>query len=166
MDIKRIVQHLLFTDWQTHRAFSQKSLHAIEKTIHANEQLHGGEIRFAIEGSLDGMRLLNGQTSRERAVEVFSQLRVWDTERNNGVLMYVLLVDHAVEIVADRGIHAKVGDASWVTICQNMQSAFSKSQFEQGALEGIGALANLIGHHFPRKKTFVNELSNAPVMLT
>lgn len=166
MDIKRIIQHLLFTDWHTHRAFSQECLHAIEKTIHENEQLHGGEIRLAIEGSLNGLRLLKGQSSRERAIEVFSQLRVWDTERNNGVLIYVLLADHAIEIVADRGIHAKVGDEPWATICQNMQSNFSTSQFEKGALEGIAALARVIGDHFPSNETFANELPDSPVMLT
>ncbi|HQR85430.1 MAG: hypothetical protein B7Y59_07020 [Burkholderiales bacterium 35-55-47] len=166
MDIKRIIEHLFFTDWQTHRAFSKESLRAIEKAIHESEQLHGGEIRFAIEGSLDGFRLLKGQSSRERAIEVFSQLRVWDTERNNGVLIYVLLADHAVEIVADRGIHTKVGDESWHSICQEMQSNFSKSQFEKGALTGIAALAIAISNHFPSNETFVNDLSDTPVMLT
>ncbi len=166
MDIKRIIQHSLFTDWQTHRAFSQECLHAIERAIHESEKLHDGEIRFAIEGSLDGLRLIKGQSSRERAIEVFSQLRVWDTERNNGVLVYVLLADHAVEIVADRGIHAKVGDEFWFTICQNMHRTFSKAQFETGALEGVAALASVIGHHFPSNETFANELSDVPVMLT
>ena len=149
-----------------HRAFSPPCLQAIEQAIHDCEQLHGGEIRFAIEGGLEGLRLLKGQSSRERAIDVFSQLRVWDTERNNGVLIYVLLADHAVEIVADRGIHAKAGDASWFTICQNMQRAFSEAQFEKGALEGIAALASVIGHHFPSNETCANELSDVPVMLT
>jgi hypothetical protein len=166
VNIKRIVQHLFLMDWHMHRAFSQKSLDAIERAIHASEQLHGGEIRFAIEGALGGLGLLKGQSSRERAVEVFSQLRVWDTEGNNGVLIYVLLADQAVEIVADRGIHAKAGDASWRTICQNMQSAFSMLQFEKGALQGIEAIASVMAHHFPSRQTFVNELSDAPVILS
>jgi len=110
MPIKRIFQHLLFSDWQVHRAFKRESLDAITKAIHNSEHLHGGEIRLAIEGGLDGIRLLKGQSSRDRAIEVFSQLRVWDTEHNNGVLVYVLLADRAVEIVADRGIHIKAGD--------------------------------------------------------
>jgi hypothetical protein len=166
VDIKRMTQHLFLTDWQMYRAFGKKSLDAIERAIQASEQLHGGEIRFAIEGGLCGMGLLKGQSSRERAVEVFSQLRVWDTEFNNGVLIYVLLADQAVEIVADRGIHAKAGDASWRTICQNMQSAFSKLQFEKGALQGIEAIASVLSHHFPSRQTFVNELSDAPVILS
>ncbi|PUE58558.1 hypothetical protein B9Z44_02465 [Limnohabitans curvus] len=166
MNAKRILEHLLFTDWQTRRAFSQKTLYAIENAIHESEQLHDGEIRFAIEGSLNSLHLLKGQSSRERAIEVFSQMRVWDTERNNGVLIYVLLADHAVEIVADRGIHAKAGEKSWLTICQDMQSNFAKSEFEKGALKGIEALASVIGHHFPSKDKSANELSDAPVMLT
>lgn len=166
MLIKRTIQHLFFTDWQVRRAFSHECLKAIEKAIHESEQIHGGEIRFAIEGNLDGRRLMSGQSSRERAIEVFSQLRVWDTERNNGVLIYVLLADHAVEIVADRGIHAKVGEESWITICQDMQTYFSKSKFEEGALKGIAALVSVIGHHFPANETRVNELPDTPVMLT
>ena len=79
MPIKRIFQHLLFSDWQVHRAFKRESLDAITKAIHNSEHLHGGEIRLAIEGGLDGIRLLKGQSSRDRAIEVFSQLRVWDT---------------------------------------------------------------------------------------
>lgn len=165
MKIKRILGHLLFTDWQTHRAFSPQSLSAIEKAIRQSEQRQGGEIRFVIEGALDGLRLLKGQTSRERAIEVFSDLRVWDTERNHGVLVYVLLADHAVEIVADRGIHAKVGDPSWRAICQDMQTRFSKSEFEKGALEGIAALARVIGEHFPANTNAPNELADAPTVL-
>ena len=81
-------------------------------------------------------------------------------------MIYVLLADQAVEIVADRGIHAKVGDASWFTICQNMLSAFSMLQFEKGALQGIEVLVRVMGHHFPARQTFVNELSDAPVILS
>lgn len=166
MHIQRFMRHLLFTDWQLHRAFTPQSLLAIEQAIQSSEQQHGGEIRFAVEGGLDGMRLLKGQSSRERALEVFSQLRVWDTEHNNGVLIYVLLADHAVEIVADRGIHAKAGNASWEAICQDMQTAFSEAAFQTGALQGIAALANLIGAHFPAQGPRVNELPDAPVLLT
>lgn len=166
MHIQRFIRHLLFSDWQLHRAFTPQSLLAIEQAIQSSEQQHGGEIRFAVEGGLDGMRLLNGQSSRERALEVFSQLRVWDTEHNNGVLIYVLLADHAVEIVADRGIHVKAGNETWAAICHDMQKAFSSSAFQAGALQGIAALAKLIGAYFPVKEARVNELPDAPVLLT
>ena len=141
MQIQRITKHLLFSDGAVRRAFSADSLMAIEKAIQTSEQRHGGEIRFAVEGGLDGIDLLKGQSSRERAMEVFAQLRVWDTEHNNGVLIYVLLADHAVEIVADRGIHAKAGSATWNAICQDMQTEFAKSKFQAGALKGIAAVA-------------------------
>jgi uncharacterized membrane protein len=165
MQVPRFLRHLLFTDWQLQRAFTPDSLSAIEQEIQSSEQQHGGEIRFAVEGALDGLRLFKDQSARERAIEVFSQLRVWDTEHNNGVLIYVLLADQAVEIVADRGIHAKAGGASWDVICQDLQEAFSKAAFQAGALQGIAALADLIATHFPAQGARVNELPDAPVLL-
>jgi uncharacterized membrane protein len=166
MNFQRIVSHLLFTDWQVRRAFSRECLQAIEAAIHASESLHDGELRFAVEGGLDGQRLLRNQSPHERAVEVFSQLRVWDTERNNGVLIYVLLADHAVEIVADRGIHAKAGQETWQAICLAMQAEFSKSAYQRGALAGIAAVAEAIRTHFPPSGAYGNELPDAPVLLT
>ena len=165
MDIRRFFKHLFFTDAQVRRAFAPATLQAIEQAIHASEKLHSGEVRFAVEGALDSARIAAGQSARERAIEVFSQLRVWDTERNSGVLIYVLLADHAVEIVADRGIHAKAGTASWDAICKDMQAEFSKSAFHTGALGGIAAVASLMTAHFPPDGADVNELPNAPVLL-
>ena len=80
------------TTWMVNRAFPRDTLIAIDKAIKASETTHRGEIRFAVEGALDIAPLLRGQTARERAIDVFSQLRIWDTERNNGVLIYLLLV--------------------------------------------------------------------------
>jgi hypothetical protein len=166
MNFQRIASHLLFSDWKVHRAFNPGCLKAIEAAIHQSEQLHGGEIRFAVEGGLEGAQLFKGQTSRERAIEVFSQLRVWDTEHNNGVLIYVLLADRAVEIVADRAVYAKTGNATWAAICQDMQIDFSDSAFQAGALKGVAAVAGTIGMHFPFNGTRDNELPDAPVVLT
>jgi uncharacterized membrane protein len=166
MAVQRFMQHLLFTDWQVQRAFGPVCLAAIEREIHAGEQRHGGEIRFAVEGGLNGRRLIKNLSARERALEVFAQLRVWDTARNNGVLIYVLLADHAVEIVADRGIHVLAGDAGWRAICQDMQQAFSKSAFQAGALQGIAAVAEVLGTHFPSRGPRANALPDAPVLLT
>ena len=165
MNIPRIFKHLLYGDWMVRRAFPAACQAAIEQSIEQGEQTHAGEIRFAIEGGLDGLPLLKGQTPRERALEVFSQLRVWDTEYNNGVLIYVLLADHAVEIVADRGIHARVGPQTWSTICQQMQSAFSKSDFRSGAVSGIAALSQALRTHFPNQTDRANELANKPVIV-
>ena len=166
MQIKRFIGHLFYSDWRARRIFSPAILKAIEMAIYEGEQLHGGEIRFAVEGGLDGARLIRGQSSRERAIEVFSQLRVWDTEDNNGVLIYVLLADKVVEIVADRGIHAMAKDTSWATICQRMQSYFSKSKFEEGAVNGIEAVAEVLRRHFPESQGVGNELPDAPILLS
>ena len=113
MNIKRILKHLLATRGQARRAFPQSTLRMIENAIKASESAHIGEIRFAVEGALDGLPLFKGQSARERAIEVFSKLRVWDTQHNNGLLIYVLLTDRAVEMVADRGIDAKVSSQEW-----------------------------------------------------
>ena len=166
MQIQRFLKHILFTDGQVRRAFAPPTLQAIEQAIQASERQHSGEIRFAVEGGLDGRHLVKGRTARERAIEVFSQLGVWDTERNNGVLIYVLLADRAVEIVADRGIHAKAGSASWDAICRDMEAQFSKSAFQTGAINGIAAVASVIATHFPPDAADVNELPDAPVILT
>jgi uncharacterized membrane protein len=166
MNIQRIVRHLLFTDWQARRAFSSDTLNAVEQAIASSEKRHCGQIRFAVEASLEGLPLLREQSARLRALEVFGQLGVWDTEGNNGVLIYVLLADRAVEIVADRGIHAIAGAQTWSTICQDMESDFSRSEFRSGALNGIAAVTELLASHFPARENQVNELPDAPVMLT
>jgi uncharacterized membrane protein len=130
MAIQRILKHLFFLDWQIHRAFPQSSLDAIESAIHSAEMMHGGEIRFVVEGGLEGRPLWVRQSTRERAIDVFSQLRIWDTADNNGVLIYVQLADRSVEIIADRGIHARTGSEFWNTICRDMEISFSKSEFQ------------------------------------
>lgn len=165
MNIKRIVKHLLLTHWQVNRAFPADTLAAIDRAIKASEAAHAGEIRFAVEGALDGTPLLKGQFARERAIEVFSQLRIWDTEHNNGVLIYLLLADRDVEIVADRGIHSKVGLREWETICRNMESAFRQANFEGGVLGGIQAVTQHLIRHFPAVGDARNELLDKPVVL-
>lgn len=165
MNIQRIAHHVLYLDRQVHKAFGPDVLKAIENAIQASEQSHGGEIRFAVEGNLHATALLNGQSPRERAIDVFSQLRVWDTEHNNGVLIYVLLADHAVEIVADRGIHAQESETTWQAICQAMQAQFAASAFQAGALTGIEAVAQVIAKHFPFTGPRTNDLPDAPVVL-
>lgn len=165
MDIKRIVRHLLMTQGQVSRAFPRRTLTAIEQVIQASEATHDGEIRFAVEGGLDGWPLFKGQSPRERAIEVFSQLRVWDTEHNNGLLIYLLLADRAVEIVADRGIHAKVGEPAWSQVCRQMEAAFRQSDFEGGVVSGVQAVTEHLVTHFPAEGRGGNELPDQPVFL-
>jgi uncharacterized membrane protein len=165
MNIKRILRHLVVTDWQVSRAFSRQTLIAIEQAIKASETAHVGEIRFVVEGALDGAPLFKGQSARERAIDVFSQLRIWDTEHNNGVLIYLLLADRDVEIVADRGIHAKVGLEEWEKICRTMETAFKEANYEGGVVSGIQAVTQHLMKHFPASGAGQNELPDKPVVL-
>lgn len=165
MNIKRIVKHLLTTHGRVRRAFPRSTLLAIERAIEASEIAHVGEIRFAVEEALDGLPLFKGQSPRDRAIEVFSQQRVWDTEHNNGLLIYLLLADRAVEIVADRGIHALVSSSEWTQICRQMEEAFRLGNFEEGVVGGIQAVTHHLAAHFPADRPTANELSDRPVLL-
>ena len=165
MNIKRITQHLLLTHWQVNRAFPRQTLIAIEQAIKASETAHVGEIRFVVEGALDGTALLKGQSAKERAIDVFSQLRIWDTEHNNGVLIYLLLADRDVEIVADRGVHAKVGAQKWENICRSMETAFKQADYEGGVVSGIQAVTQHLTKHFPASGASPNELPDQAVVL-
>jgi uncharacterized membrane protein len=138
---------------------------AIDRAIKASEAAHHGEIRFAVEGALHFEPLLRGQTARERAIEVFSRLRVWDTEQNNGVLIYLLLADRDVEIVADRGIDAKVGPQEWERICRKMEAAFRQADYEGGVVAGIREVTRHLSEHFPPIGGDRNELPDKPVVL-
>jgi uncharacterized membrane protein len=147
------------------RAFPRHVLGAIEAAIGDSERSHDGELRFAVEGGLDLMPLLKGQSARVRACEVFSNLRVWDTRHNSGVLIYVQLVDHRIEIVADRGISALVPQAQWDAICRGMEQAFKQGQYAQGALDAIRETTALLARHFPPHNDNPDELHNRPVVL-
>ena len=165
MNIKRIAQHLLMTDWQAKRCFPPATLAAIEQAIAASEALHAGEIRFVVEPALDGAPLFKEQSTKARALDVFSHLRIWDTEQNNGLLIYVLLAEHAVEIVADRGISARVEPHDWQIICRAMERDFKQGNFKAGVMAGITSATQHLTKHFPAAARTDNELSNAPLML-
>ena len=165
MNIQRIFKHLLTTDRHVRRRFSSSTLATIERAIKDSELAHDGEVRFVIEGSLEFAALSRGQSARERAIELFSQLRVWDTQYNNGLLIYLLLADRAVEIVADRGIHERVGAGEWNAICRQVESAFKRSDFEGGAVAGIRSLTRHLVTHFPATRQTANELPDEPVVL-
>lgn len=164
MNLRRTARHLLTTPWRVRRAFPRSTLRAIEHTIEESERSHDAEIRFVVEGALHGARLLQGQSARERALELFSHLRMWDTEHRNGVLVYLLLADRALEIVADRGAHLKIGAEPWQEICRQMQAALAQGEYQKGAVEGIRAISRHLGKHFPARKKD-NERPDAPVVL-
>lgn len=165
MNLKRIIRHL-WTDRRTvRRAFPSHSMQAIETAIRQTEAGHQGQVRFAVEASLEWGALLRDQTARDRAIDVFSQLRVWDTARNNGVLIYLLFADHDVEIVADRDIDSRVGKQGWETICQDMETAFRQRQFEAGVISGIRAVSEHLARHYPEQGVQINELPDQPVQM-
>lgn len=165
MNFKRTLKHLSTGQGAVQRLFPYCALENIERAIAVAEQTHAGEIRFAVEAALDLPPLLVRQSARERAIEVFSQLRVWDTEHNNGVLIYLLLADRDVEIVADRGIHAKLGAKTWEAICREMEASFRDGQFEAGVLAGIHAVGEHLARHFPAPGNKPNEMPDRPVVL-
>ncbi len=165
MSIKRIGKHLLANRSRVRRAFPARSLAAIEQAIKGSEATHAGQIRFVVEGALDGAPLLRNQSARARALDVFSHLRIWDTAHNNGVLIYLLLADRDVEILADRGIDALVGAKEWEKICRAMEAEFGKGNFEAGVLKGIEAVSRHLAKHFPKHGAGRNELPDAPVVM-
>ena len=165
MQWNRVLRHLFTDQWSVRRAFPRASMRSIRDKIGEQEKRHGGELRFAVEASLPWWHLWRGQNARSRAVELFGQLRVWDTEHNSGVLIYLLLADKRVEIVADRGIHGKVGATAWEAICGEMQRAFSAGRFEEGVRFGVVAISDLLATHYPSTGPRSNELPNEPVVL-
>jgi hypothetical protein len=165
MEFARIARHLVAMPGAVNRAFPPAAMAAIETAIKESETRHRGEIRFAAEAALDSGALFAGQSARERAIDVFSLLRVWDTEENNGVLVYLLLADRDVEIVADRGINSKVSAGEWERICRRMESAFSKGEFKEGVLAGIGEISGLLARYYPARTGDRNELPDTPTLL-
>lgn len=167
MKRSRLFRHLFATRRGLRRAFSPATLNAIEDAVIASERTHGAEIRVSIEGSLDPGDVRRGKTPRARALEVFATLGVWDTEANNGVLIYVLLADRDVEIVADRGFNRRVTVEEWTEVCRSMERLFGKGEYEAGALEGVRRVSEILVRHFPPVPggRDEDELPNRPVML-
>ena len=163
--IIRFVKHLFSHPWQAKRHFSAQALHNIEQAIEASEQKHLGEIRFIVETGLHPLEILYKKTPKKRALQLFGSLNIWDTEHNNGVLIYLLLVDSDVEIVADRGIHQHVGNAGWENICHDMEVQFRAGEFEAGVLQGIAEISAELEKHYPFAGLNKNEISNKPIIL-
>lgn len=165
MGIRRIGKHLILHRWRARKLFPRKTLAAIEQAIRAGEATHSGQVRFVVEGALDGAPLFRDQPARERAIDIFSQLRIWDTAHNNGVLIYLLLADRDVEIIADRGIDGKVGHAGWEKICADMERDFRSGQFEGGVIRGIEAVSRQLATYFPSHGKGPNELPDVPLVI-
>ena len=165
MDLTRNLKHLMAPLWLTRRAFPAASLQAIEAAVAAAERRHSGELRFVVEGGLPLALLWRDLSPRARAQELFAQLRVWDTEHNSGVLIYVQLIDHRVEIVADRGIAARVPQTQWEDVCRGMEQAFARGAYGAGAVAAVERVGAILAGHFPAAADQVNELADRPLVL-
>ena len=165
MNWKRTLNHLFLTHNKLRKAFPEETLERIEKAIAIGEKTHSGQLRFAVEHALHFSLLSKGLTPRERALELFAQLGVWDTEHNNGVLLYLLLADRAMEIVADRGICQAVPPEQWQDICRDAGQLFAEGDFEQGVLHAVELISGKLAFHFPARGEKQNELPDSTVVI-
>jgi uncharacterized membrane protein len=163
--VKRTLRHLLSTRTEAARNFPPATLEAIAEAITAGEQTHRGEVRLVVEKSLPLAAVWDGVSNRQRALALFADYGIWDTEDNCGVLLYVNLADHKVDIVADRGINARIDPATWQAICNAMTAGFGQGRFHDATLEAIGQVNALLHQHFPANGTRPNELPDKPLML-
>jgi uncharacterized membrane protein len=163
--LARLLRHRLFDEDDARRLLGKDALARIQARVAESEKRHSGEIRVVVEAGLPLSYLRRNATPRDRAVALFGKLGVWDTERNNGVLIYLLLAEHAIEIVADRGLNRVVPAAEWAEIAVSMQSAFQAGDFEGGLMRAIDAVDPLLVRHFaaPSGAVDVNELPDAPL---
>jgi len=165
MGLIRMLKHLCATHAGTRRRFPREVLEAIEQAVADAERKTSGEIRFAIETQLAIHELWNDKSPRESAAETFARLHVWDSELNNGVLIYVLMADRDVEIVADRGAAARISPAEWEAACRLMETHFREGRFKDGALAGVDAVGRLLEREFPSRPGDRDELPNQPALL-
>lgn len=163
--LRRTLKHLWFPDWQLRQRLPERALRDITEAIRDSETRHRGEIRFAVEASLPLGLLLRGESAANRALDLFSALRVWDTEHNSGVLIYLLLADRDVEIVADRGLNGRVSPQEWEAICKRMEKTFGSGEFEAGTLAAIAEIGDLLADRLPSSAGDRNELPDRPVLL-
>ncbi len=162
----RILRHRSLDERDVERRLGPGAIDRLEHAVAASERQHSGEIRLCIEAGLPLDELLAGSSARQRAVALFGQLGVWDTEENNGVLIYLLIAEHAIEIVADRGLSRRVDEAQWQAIATAMAGAFKAGRFEDGLLQAIDAVGQLLDRHFPLAEGEANpdELPNRAVL--
>jgi hypothetical protein len=156
-----------WTEGQVHRAFPPQVLLRLERAVSDSESQHRGQIRLCVEGGLPYSYIWRDATARERAVGLFGKLRVWDTEDNTGVLIYLLLAEHAIEIVADRAVAHAIPASTWEDLLQAMQKSFQRADFAQGMEDALHAVSDLLITHFPQDNAApapASDLPNAPVV--
>ena len=164
MKLARLIKHRWLDEADARRALGPEALARLQARVAASEARHSGEIRLSVEAGLPWSYLWNDLSARDRAVTLFGKLRVWDTEHNNGVLIYLLLAEHAIEIVADRGLARRVPQAQWDQLIAGMREAFRAGRFEEGLAQAIDAVDGLLAQHFPLApgQANPNELSDTP----
>ena len=162
----RILKHRWLDEGDARRALGAQSLERLRARIAQSETTHSGEIRLCIEAGLPLSYLWRDATPRERALALFGKLRVWDTEHNNGVLIYLLLAEHRIEIVADRGLAHKVDAARWRDLADGMAAAFRERRFEAGLAQAIDGVDAALREHFALAAGAANpnELPDEPVL--
>ncbi|MHB1668130.1 TPM domain-containing protein [Thiomonas sp.] len=165
MKTKHWLRHAFYPTARVHTVFPRSAMKAIAQAIHAAESRHDGEIRVALEGALDWPELWRGITPRARAIELFARLHVWDTADNNGVLIYLLLAERAVEIVADRGIASRVEPAQWQALCRSMEQGLREGRHLDAVLAGVAGVSALLAEHSTAPTQRRNELSDWPVVV-
>lgn len=162
--LARILKHRWLDETDVARALDGPALTRLEQHVARSENRHSGEIRLCIEAGLPLSYLWRHASARQRAVTMFGKLRVWDTEHNNGVLIYLLFAERDVEIVADRGFNNRIAAAQWEAICRTMEARFVKGEFEAGLTEGINTIGDLLREHFPADMG-ENEQSDRPMIV-
>jgi uncharacterized membrane protein len=164
--LRRLFRHRWLDEADTRRAVPKDVLERLARQVAASEQRHSGEIRIYVEAGLPLSYVWSDATPRQRAITMFGKLRVWDTEHNNGVLVYLLLAERAIEIVADRGLTRHVGDAQWQEIVQRMSGAFRAGRFEEGLRQAVDEVTALLARHYPLAggQANPNELPDEPVL--
>jgi len=164
--LRRLLRHRLLDEADTRKAIPSDLVARLARRVAASERRHTGEIRLCVEASLPTSYLLRDATARQRAVTMFGKLRVWDTEQNNGVLVYLLLAEHAIEIVADRGLARRVDPGEWQRIVQRMGAAFREGRYEDGLTQALEEVSALLVTHFPAREGDArpNELPDEPVL--
>jgi len=162
----RTLRHLWLDEADTHKAIPPDLVERLAHRVAASEKRHSGEIRIYAEAGLPISYLWRGASPRERAVVMFGKLRVWDTEHNNGVLIYLLLAEQAIEIVADRGLNRHVGAHEWRRIAGSMSAAFKAGRFEDGLTQALEEVSALLAQYFPlaQGEARPNELPDEPVL--
>lgn len=163
--LKRLFRHLFTTKRSGKHAFPEATLQAIQKVIAEGEKQHRAEVQLIVEPSMPLSEIWEGTTARERAIELFAIHGIWDTEENSGILIYIDLADHQVEIVTDRGIKHVTRDDEWQSICRTMTSGYAQGNYHDSTIKAVKLMNEILHEHLPDTENLPNQLPNRPIIL-